>query len=67
MHNTAHILEKRLQRKNSEYRLSMVDVPDPKTHVVFATGNQAEEGSFIHRLVKNGDLRRATGSTCRPP
>ncbi len=57
MHSTAHILEKRLQRKNSEYKLKMVEVDDPKTHVVFGTGNQAEEGSFIHRLVKSEDLR----------
>ncbi len=57
MHNTAHILEKRLQRTNADYALSMIDVPDPKTQVVFGTGNQAEEGSFIHRLVKSGDLR----------
>lgn len=57
MHSTAHILEKRLQRKNSEYKLKMVEVADPKTHVVYATGNQAEEGSFIHRLVKDGDIR----------
>ncbi len=57
MHNTAHILEKMMQRKNSDYRLKMIEVDDPKTHVVFATGNQAEEGSFIHRLVKNGDIR----------
>lgn len=65
MHDLAHILEKRFQEKsnegrpeeNGEFKIKLLEIADPKTHVVFGTGSQAEEGSYLLRLVASKEIQ----------